>query len=106
MRSRPPGLVAARLHTDPPPTQGNVTLMKANSDPFGSLATFKTSAGEFSYFRLGKLADAHLGDVDKLPFSVKILLENALRNCGKPGFTQSVVETLAGWKAQEFSPAE
>jgi aconitate hydratase len=106
MRAEHPGSTAARLRRYSPPSQGTVTLMKANSDPFGSLATFKTSAGEFTYYRLAKLTESHLGDVDKLPFSVKILLENALRNCGKPGFTQAVVETLAGWKAQEFSPAE
>src|SRR5262245_24013945 len=80
--------------------------MKAISDHFGSLSQFKTPSGEFSFYRLGKLAEAHLGEVDRLPFSVKILLENALRNCGKPGFTPGVVETLAGWKAQEFSPDE
>ena len=80
--------------------------MKANSDHFGALSTLKTAGGEFSYYRLSKLTEAHVGDIDKLPFSVKILLENALRNCGRPGFTPPVVETLAQWKAQEFSPAE
>src|SRR5687768_16532412 len=86
--------------------RGPTTLMKANSDHFGALSQLKTPSGEFSYFRLGKLAEAQIGDVDRLPFSVKILLENALRNCGRPGFTPAVVETLAGWKPQEFSPAE
>jgi len=80
--------------------------MKANSDHFGALSQFKTQAGEYSYYRLAKLAEAHLGEVDRLPFSIKILLENALRNCGAPGFTPSVVESLAGWKPQEFAPAE
>jgi aconitate hydratase len=80
--------------------------MKATSDHFGALSQFKTPSGEFSYFRLGKLAEAHLGEIDRLPFSIKILLENALRNCGQPGFTPAVVETLAGWKPQEFAPAE
>jgi aconitate hydratase len=80
--------------------------MKATSDQFKALDRFKTSVGEHSYYRLGRLSELRIGDVEKLPYSVKILLENALRNCGQPGFTPAVVESLAKWKPQEYSPSE
>jgi aconitate hydratase len=80
--------------------------MKANADQFGALDTFKSSGGDYSFYRLGRLAELRIGDIEKLPISVKILLENALRNCGQPGFTAAVVENLAHWKPQEFSPSE
>ena len=35
---------------------------------------------EYEYFRLASLAERGLGSVERLPFSIKILLENLLRN--------------------------
>ena len=69
--------------------------MNDRSDPFGARASLSTAGGEVAYYRLEALSD--LGDVDRLPYTVKILLENALRNVDHEAFEPSDVETLARW---------
>lgn len=44
------------------------------------------------------LSDLTLGEVEKLPFSIRILLENAIRNHDGFGVTDQHVKTLANWK--------
>jgi aconitate hydratase len=44
------------------------------------------------------LTDPALGEVKKLPFSIRILLENAIRNYDGFGVTDQHVKTLANWK--------
>ena len=52
--------------------------MSESDDPFGARATIRTPLGERTIFRLDALRD--VGDVDALPYSIKVLLESALRN--------------------------
>ena len=52
----------------------------SNSNPFGAEATLSTSAGDVKYFRLRQLDDDGIGDTDRLPYSIKVLLEACLRN--------------------------
>src|SRR5882724_1991652 len=80
--------------------------MSTAKDTFGAKARLQTAAGEVSLFRLQHLADAGVGRLDRLPFSIRILLENALRNNGLPGFTPEVVRTIANWNPNESSPSE
>lgn len=54
--------------------------MAQRVDTFGSRGTFNTGSGEAVIYRLSELAKRGIGHVDKLPYSIKILLENALRN--------------------------
>ncbi|HEX5165916.1 MAG TPA: aconitate hydratase AcnA, partial [Thermomicrobiales bacterium] len=71
--------------------------MSTTSDPFGARATLHYSGGEVTWFRLAALAD--YGDIRRMPVTVKILLENVLRNVslGEDGFDPAAVETLARW---------
>ncbi len=48
-------------------------------DSFGSLQTLRVGAAEYDYFNLPHAAAAGLGPVERLPMSLKILLENLLR---------------------------
>ena len=71
----------------------------ARPDPFGARATLTTSQGTtVAYYRLGALAERGLADLDRLPFTVRILLENALRNAGGEFVDPSVVEALGRWR--------
>jgi aconitate hydratase len=70
-------------------------------DVFGARASLKTSQREVHYYRLGKLIEDGVGHVDKLPFSIKILLENALRNIDNRTVTADDVRNLAGWNAAD-----
>jgi aconitate hydratase len=79
-----------------------MTTAKANS--FGARAEFQTGSGKAALFRLDALEKQGLARVSRLPFSVKILLEAALR--AEDGFevTADDVRNLAGWQAK--APAE
>src|SRR5690348_9667728 len=51
--------------------------MSKNS--FGAAAKLRVGSDEYEYFRLGALEQKGIGGVSRLPFSIKILLENLLR---------------------------
>ncbi len=54
-----------------------------SQDFFYAKDTLKTSSGEFTIYRLDKLeADGHT-TLAKLPFSIRVLLEAALRQVNK-----------------------
>ncbi|MGM0670132.1 MAG: aconitate hydratase [Gemmatimonadota bacterium] len=66
-------------------------------DPFGAFATVDLSEGPTSYYRLGKLEEAGVASLDRLPFSIRILLENTLRHAGKGFVTEDHVKAVADW---------
>ncbi|MCY4019880.1 MAG: aconitate hydratase AcnA [Chloroflexi bacterium] len=76
------------------------------SDVFGAWGTFDTGDGEAVIYRLSKLSESGVGHVESLPFSIKILLENALRNQDGRHFTADDVVNLASWDADNHNPAE
>ena len=47
---------------------------------FGSRATMTVAGRQFTVFRLASLSSIPGNNVSRLPFSLKILLENLLRN--------------------------
>ena len=69
------------------------------SDKFKSTKqTFDTGNGEATFYSLPKLKE--LGySVDKLPFSIKILLEAVLRENDGYAITDADIETLATYNA-------
>jgi len=69
-------------------------------DLFGTRGTLQTASGEATIYRLSKLTEKGIGHVDKLPFSIKILLENALRNLDNFQVTEEAVQNLASWDAK------
>ena len=52
----------------------------ASMNPFGAESKLTTKSGDYTIFRLGKLAEAKIGDINTLPFSIRVLLEALLRN--------------------------
>ncbi len=63
-------------------------------DPFGARAPL---AGGVDYFRLHRLAESGVGDPSRLPVTVKVLLENALRHAGAGFANEDDVAVLAAW---------
>ncbi|HET7794383.1 MAG TPA: aconitate hydratase AcnA [Rhizobacter sp.] len=62
-----------------------------------TLKTFKTPSGKSgSYFSLPELAKKY-PNVNKLPISMRIVLESVLRNCDGNKITAEHVERLANW---------
>jgi aconitate hydratase len=68
-------------------------------DTFGTRGTFDTGNGEAVIYRLSALAAKNVGHIDRLPFSIKILLENALRNLDNFEVTEEAVTAIANWNA-------
>ncbi|HNE25171.1 MAG TPA: hypothetical protein PLG78_18495, partial [Leptospiraceae bacterium] len=50
------------------------------SNSFGAKAKFTSKAGSLDLFRLDALEKQGVGNVSKLPYSIRVLLESALRN--------------------------
>ncbi|HVM06987.1 MAG TPA: aconitate hydratase [Acidimicrobiales bacterium] len=67
--------------------------MSGNS--FGAAARLDVGGASHEIFRLDALAGR--ADVERLPFSLKVLLENLLRNEDGVSVTPEAVEALAGW---------
>ena len=69
-------------------------------DLFGARVSFDTGQGTAFMYRLHKLQEDGIADIDRLPFSIRVLLESLLRNCDGELVTQDDVVALARWKAQ------
>jgi aconitate hydratase len=64
---------------------------------FGSRATMNVAGRQFTAFRLASLSSIPGNNVSRLPFSLKILLENLLRNEDDAFVKRSDIEALARW---------
>jgi aconitate hydratase len=69
-------------------------------DLFGARAELETAAGTVSYYRLCRLAELGLADLDRLPYSIRVWLESLLRNLDGREITEQHVKNLAAWNAQ------
>ena len=66
-------------------------------DPFGALTSLELSEGTTSFYRIGALEEQGITSIDRLPFSIRILLENVLRQAGKGYVTDEDVRAVAEW---------
>jgi aconitate hydratase len=75
-------------------------------DPLGALARLETAAGPVAYYRLSRLFELGLADIERLPFSIRVLLENLLRRLDGVIVTEEDVRALASWSPEALSPRE
>ena len=73
---------------------------------FDAKASFDTGSGTAQYYRLEKLQEDGLGDISRLPFSIKVLLEALLRNENSYNVTADDVRGLAAYNAKEPANVE
>ena len=71
------------------------------NDFFKARDSLKVGKKEYVFYRLDALEKAHLTDLKRLPFSIRIMLEAALRQCNDKEITQADVKKIASWKPQE-----
>ena len=70
------------------------------TDVFGARSTFDTGHGGVTLYRLDALEKEGIAPgLDRLPFSIKILLESVLRNGDGELVTEDDVRRLAAWNA-------
>ena len=89
-------LIIRRSDITQPTPKG--TSMSAN--PFNSRATLSLQDGDVTIYRLEALAKQGMVDLDSLPFSIRVLLENVLRHHGRDAVGDEEVELVAGWKPE------
>ncbi len=66
-------------------------------DPFSARTTLSTQAGSFTYYALDALERAGVANPSRLPYSIRVLLESALRNLDDFVIDKSDVERIASW---------
>jgi aconitate hydratase len=77
------------------------------TDVFGARSTFDTGAGQARIYRLSALEKAGVAPgLDRMPFSIKVLLESVLRSADGELVTADDVKALAAWKASSPKDAE
>src|SRR6187401_2081077 len=83
----------------------------ASADSFGAKGTLDVGDASYQIYRLDAVTGDGL-DVDSLPYSLKVLLENLLRTEDGADITADDIKALAGWDADadpseeiQFTPA-
>jgi len=71
-----------------------------STDLFGARAMLKASGGEVAIYRLNRLEESGVAKISHLPFSIKVLLEAALRQCDEFAITSDDVKRIANWNAK------
>ncbi len=81
-------------------------MTAVGQDTLGTRSTLTVGGESFAYYSLAKAA-AKLGDISRLPFSMKVLLENLLR-FEDGGFTVSIadIQALVDWQKDPHSDQE
>ena len=78
-------------------------MTNALPNPFGSRGWLDLGATRAVMFRLPELARQGMMELDHLPFSIRILVENALRHAGRGIVTEDHVLQIARWTGRPAS---
>ncbi len=81
-------------------------MTQVGQDTLGTRSTMQVGGKDYAYYSLAKAAEK-IGDVSRLPFSMKVLLENLLR-FEDGGFTVSAqdIQAIADWQNNPATGAE
>ena len=72
-------------------------MTRPATDPFGALASVDLKEGKTLFYRPSRLEEMGLASLDRLPFSIRILLECTLRHAGKGFVSEDDVRAVAAW---------
>src|SRR3972149_4302224 len=112
-RAHPSGADPARSVRDRGPggPTSMTRLLSTGNDPFGARSRFAVGARSLPPYRLppargagarppplSRLAGAGGADIGRLPLTIKVLLENLLRNAGDGVVAEADARALAGWR--------
>lgn len=72
-------------------------MTSTQHNPFGARQALSGSFGKIAYYSLPD-SSAQVGiDLDRMPYTVKVLVENLLRRCDEGFASEAEVARLAGW---------
>ncbi|MET3287849.1 UNVERIFIED_CONTAM: aconitate hydratase [Brevibacillus sp. OAP136] len=69
----------------------------AKQDAYNVKSSLQAGGKEYAYYRLQGIEEQGIGEVSKLPFSIKVLLEAAVRQFDDRAITKEHVQSLATW---------
>ena len=72
-------------------------MSPASKNSFGARSALRVGSDTFDIYRLDALERAGIGNVSRLPFSLKVLLENLLRHEDGHFVFADDIRALAGW---------
>jgi len=72
--------------------------MSPESTSFDAKRSFETAKGTVNYYAISVLEDAGLLDIAKTPYTIRVLLENALRKADGGPATDDHVKLVASWR--------
>ncbi|WP_453996733.1 aconitate hydratase AcnA [Bacillus nitroreducens] len=78
----------------------------AKHDVFNARSSFEANGKKYNYYSLQALEDAKIGNVSKLPYSIKVLLESVLRQVDGRVIKKEHVENLAKWGTDELQEVD
>ncbi|GAC1391237.1 MAG: aconitate hydratase AcnA [Ktedonobacteraceae bacterium] len=76
------------------------------NDVFGARSTLEGAYGKITYYKLAALAVKGVQNLDRLPFTIRIVLENLLRNAGGELVSEDDVLSLARWTPGHATTSE
>ncbi|MFD1450281.1 aconitate hydratase AcnA [Oceanobacillus sojae] len=78
----------------------------SNTNAYNAKKQFELNGKTYNYYRLKDLEEAGLGKVDRLPFSIRVLLESLLRQHDGHQIKNEHVESLANWGTDKATGAD
>src|SRR5687767_10815994 len=84
----------------------NCAMTTRPVNPHGTRGMLRADGDTATIFRLAELARRGIAELDRLPFSIRVLLENALRHAGRGLVTEEHVGLLARWAPASGGRAE
>ena len=81
-------------------------MTRIGQDTLNSKKTLQANGKTYHYFDINTVADKGWGDLSKLPFSLKVLLENLLRFEDGDSVTGADIEAVMRWLEQKRSDKE
>jgi aconitate hydratase len=69
-----------------------------SKDIFGALATIHTAQSKYRIYRLDRLEHDGICKLDRLPFSIRVILESLLRQCNEKDICREDVINLSRWR--------
>jgi len=81
-------------------------VTRIGQDTLNSKKTLEANGKTYHYFDINTVADKGWGDLSKLPFSLKVLLENLLRFEDGDSVTSADVEAVVRWLENKRSDKE
>ena len=81
-------------------------MSTSGNDSFGSLDTLTVGEHRYRYYRLDAIEKAGTANISRLPFAIRILLENLLRFEDGRIVTRADIEALAQWSPETAGKRE